>query len=48
MVRAIYFGLCWGLAMFGLLVLTQISFWLGISVFILFIIKFLLMKEGLI
>ena len=43
MIRAIYFSLCFGLAMFGLLVVSQIDTTIGLSMFALFIVKFLLM-----
>ena len=43
MIRAIYFSLCFCLAMFGLLVVSQIDTTIGLSMFGLFIIKFLLM-----
>ena len=48
MIRALYFGLCWCLAFLGVVIAIHIHFWIGLSIFILFIIKFLLMKEGLI
>ncbi len=43
MIRAIYFALCFGIALFGLFVITQINLTIGLSVFALFIVKFLLM-----
>jgi hypothetical protein len=43
MIRAIYFALCFGLALFGLFVITQINLTLGLSMFALFIVKFFLM-----
>jgi len=43
MIRSIYFALCFGLALFGLLVVTHISIPIGLSMFFIFIIKFLLM-----
>ena len=43
MIRAIYFSLCFGIALFGLFVITQINLSIGLSVFALFIVKFLLM-----
>ena len=43
MIRAIYFALCFGIALFGLFVITQINLSIGLSVFALFIVKFLLM-----
>jgi len=43
MIRAIYFALCYCMAMFGLLVITQIDFKLGFLMFLLFLVKFLLM-----
>jgi len=43
MIRAIYFSLCFCLAMFGLLVVSQIDTTIGLSMFALFIVKFLLM-----
>ena len=43
MIRAIYFALCFGLALFGLFVITHINLALGLSMFALFIVKFLLM-----
>ena len=43
MIRAIYFALCFGLALFGLFVITHINLTIGLSVFALFIVKFLLM-----
>ena len=43
MIKSIYFALCFGIALFGLFVITQINLNIGLSVFALFIIKFLLM-----
>jgi hypothetical protein len=43
MIRAIYFSLCFCLAMFGLLVVSQIDTTIGLSMFALFIVKFILM-----
>ena len=43
MIRAIYFALCYFMAMFGLLVVTQIDFKWGFFMFLLFLVKFLLM-----
>jgi len=43
MIRAIYFALCYCMAMFGLLVITQIDFKWGFFMFLLFLVKFLLM-----
>lgn len=43
MIKSIYFALCFGLALFGLLIVTQINITIGLSMFFLFIIKFLLM-----
>ena len=43
MIRAIYFALCFGLALFGLLVVSHISIPIGLSMFFIFIIKFLIM-----
>jgi len=43
MIKSIYFALCFGLALFGLLILTHISIPIGLSMFFLFIVKFLLM-----
>jgi len=43
MIRAIYFALCFGIALFGLFVITQINLNIGLGVFALFIVKFLLM-----
>ena len=48
MVRALYFGLCFAIAFLGIVIAIHINFWIGVSIFTLFIIKFLLMKEGLI
>ena len=48
MVRAIYFGLCFAIAFLGIVIAIHLNFWLGISISILFLIKFFLMKEGLI
>tara|TARA_B100000214_G_C23432283_1_gene385372 strand:- start:159 stop:314 length:156 start_codon:yes stop_codon:yes gene_type:complete len=42
MLKAFYFALCYALAMFGLLVMTQINLWLGLSMFFLFVVKFML------
>jgi len=39
MIRSIYFALCFGLALFGLLVVTHISIPIGLSMFFIFIIK---------
>ena len=47
MVRALYFGLCFAIAFLGIVIALHIHFWVGISISILFLIKFLLMKEGL-
>ena len=43
MIRAIYFALCFGLALFGLFVITHINLTLGLSMFALFVVKFFLM-----
>lgn len=43
MIRSIYFALCFGLALLGLFVITQINLTLGLSMFALFIVKFFLM-----
>jgi hypothetical protein len=43
MIKSIYFALCFGLALFGLFVITHINLTIGLSVFALFIVKFLLM-----
>jgi hypothetical protein len=43
MIRAIYFSLCFGLALLGLFVITHINLTLGLSMFALFVVKFLLM-----
>ena len=43
MIRALYFALCFALALFGLLVVTQINITIGLSMFALFIVKFFLM-----
>jgi len=43
MIRAIYFALCFGIALFGLFVITHINLTIGLSVFSLFIVKFFLM-----
>ena len=48
MVRALYFGLCFAIAFLGLVIAIHIHFGIGISISILFLIKFFLMKEGLI
>jgi len=48
MVRALYFGLCFAIAFLGIVIALHIHFWIGISIAILFLIKFFLMKEGLI
>ena len=48
MVRALYFGLCFAIAFLGIVIAIHIHFWIGVSISILFLIKFLLMKEGLI
>jgi len=48
MIRALYFGLCFAIAFLGIVIAIHIHFWIGVSISILFIIKFLLMKEGLI
>jgi hypothetical protein len=48
MIRALYFGLCWCLAFLGVVIAIHIHFGIGISISILFLIKFFLMKEGLI
>ena len=42
MLKAFYLALCYVLAMFGLLVITQINLWLGLSMFFLFVVKFML------
>ena len=47
MVRALYFGLCFAIAFLGIVIAIHIHFWIGVSISILFLIKFLLMKEGL-
>ena len=43
MIKALYFALCFGLALFGLFVITHINLTLGLSIFALFIVKFFLM-----
>jgi len=43
MIRAIYFALCFAIALFGLFVITQINLTIGLSIFALFIVKFFLM-----
>ena len=43
MIRALYFALCFGIALFGLFVITHINLTLGLSIFALFIVKFFLM-----
>jgi len=48
MIRALYFGLCFAIAFLGIVIALHINFWIGISISILFIVKFFLMKEGLI
>ena len=48
MVRALYFGLCFAIAFLGIVIAIHIHFGIVISISILFLIKFLLMKEGLI
>ena len=48
MIRALYFGLCFAIAFLGLVIAIHIHFWIGVSIFTLFIVKFFLMKEGLI
>ena len=48
MIRALYFGLCFAIAFLGVIIAIHLHFWLGVSISILFIIKFFLMKEGLI
>ena len=48
MIRALYFGLCFAIAFLGIVIAIHIHFWIGVSISILFLIKFLLMKEGLI
>ena len=47
MVRALYFGLCFAIAFLGIVIAIHIHFWIGISISILFLIKFFLMNEGL-
>ena len=47
MIRALYFGLCFAIAFLGIVIAIHIHFWIGVSISILFLIKFLLMKEGL-
>ena len=48
MIRALYFGLCFAIAFLGLVIAIHVDFWIGVSISILFIVKFFLMKEGLI
>ena len=48
MIRALYFGLWFAIAFLGIVIAIHIHFGIGISISILFLIKFLLMKEGLI
>ena len=43
MIKSIYFALCFGIALFGLFVITQINLTIGLSIFALFIVKFFLM-----
>jgi hypothetical protein len=48
MIRALYFGLCFATAFLGLVIAIHVNLWIGISIFTLFVVKFFIMKKGLI
>ena len=48
MIRALYFGLCFVSVVLGVVIAIHDNFWIGVSISILFTVKFFLMKEGLI
>ena len=48
MIKKLYFGLCFITAFLGLVIAIHVNLWIGISIFTLFIVKFFIMKEGLI
>ena len=48
MIRALYFGLCFAISFLGLIIAIHVDLWIGIAIFILFIVKFFLMKERII
>ena len=46
MIKALYFGLCFAASFLGLVIAIHVNLWIGISIFILFILKFFLMKDN--
>ena len=48
MIRALYFGLCFATSFLGLIIAIHVDLWIGLAIFLLFIVKFFIMKEGLI
>ena len=48
MVRALYFAMCFAIAFLGLVIAIHIDLWIGIIIMAFFLIKFIIMKEGLI
>jgi len=48
MIKALYYGLCFITAFLGLVIAIHVNLWIGISIFILFILKFFLMKDNVI
>jgi|19_taG_2_1085344.scaffolds.fasta_scaffold38584_3 hypothetical protein len=48
MIKALYFGLCFALVFLGVVVAIHVNFLIGVSISILFTVKFFLMKEGII
>jgi hypothetical protein len=48
MIKALYYGLCFATAFLGLVIAIHVNLWIGLAIFLLFIVKFFIMKEGLI
>ena len=48
MIRALYFGLCFATSFLGLIIAIHVDLWIGLAIFILFIVKFFIMKNNLI
>ena len=48
MIKALYYGLCFITAFLGLVIAIHVDLWIGIAIFILFIVKFFIMKNNLI
>ena len=48
MIKKLYFGLCFAASFLGLVIAIHVNLWIGLAIFLLFIVKFFIMKEGLI